>query len=64
MNFTVLDWVIIVGYLVFALGVGLFFARRAGKNVEQFFLSGRSLPWGLPGVVGAFFVVRSPKLLR
>ncbi len=49
---------------MFALGVGLVFARRAGKNVEQFFLSGRSLPWWLAAVVGAFLVVRSLRRLR
>lgn len=43
------DWVIIIGYIVLSLGVGLYFARRGGKSVDDFFLSGRSLPWWLAG---------------
>lgn len=43
------DWLIIIGYLVLSLGVGLYFARRSGKSMEDFFLSGRKLPWWLAG---------------
>ncbi len=44
-----LDWLIIISYLALSLGVGLYFARRAGKSVEDFFLSGRKLSWWLAG---------------
>ena len=44
-----IDWAIVVGYVLFALGVGVVFARRASESVEQFFVSGRSLPWWLAG---------------
>lgn len=43
------DWAIVVLYLLFALAVGVLFARRAGKGMEEYFLSGRSLPWWLAG---------------
>ena len=43
------DWIIIIGYLALSLGVGLYFARRAGKSVEDFFLTGRRLSWWLAG---------------
>jgi len=43
------DWVIVLGYICFSLAVGAFLARRAGRGVEEFFLSGRSLPWWLIG---------------
>lgn len=43
------DWIIIVTYLALSLGVGLYFARRAGKSVEDFFLTGRRLSWWLAG---------------
>ena len=43
------DWIIIISYLALSLGVGLYFARRAGKSVEDFFLTGRRLTWWLAG---------------
>ena len=43
------DWAIIAGYVLFALGIGVFFLKRASSSVEQFFVSGRSLPWWLAG---------------
>lgn len=43
------DWAIIGSYVVLALAVGVFFTRRASSSVEQFFVSGRSLPWWLAG---------------
>ena len=44
-----IDWLIVGAYVVFALVVGVVFARRAGKDVDQYFLSGRSLPWWIAG---------------
>ncbi len=43
------DWIIIIEYLGLSLSVGLYFARRAGKSVEDFFLTGRRLSWWLAG---------------
>ena len=34
------------GYMLVVVGIGVFFARRANKNAENYFLGGRSLgPW-------------------
>jgi len=44
-----IDWSIVIAFLVFSLVLGLLLTRRAGKGVEEFFLSGRSLPWWLTG---------------
>ena len=34
------------GYMLVVIGIGLYFARRANKNAENYFLGGRSLgPW-------------------
>ena len=34
------------GYMAVVIGIGIFFARRANKNAENYFLGGRSLgPW-------------------
>jgi len=45
-----LDWTIIVGYCVLTLAVGLYFTRRAGKNTDEYFVSGRSMGWMVLGV--------------
>ncbi|OGP57746.1 MAG: sodium:proline symporter [Deltaproteobacteria bacterium RBG_13_61_14] len=44
-----LDWTLIFAYFAFSLAVGLFFSRRAGKSVADFFVSGRAMPWWLAG---------------
>lgn len=44
-----LDWSIVSLYLAFALGVGIYFSKRASSNTQEYFLSGRSLPWWLVG---------------
>ena len=57
-----IDWLIVAGYLVLALGIGLFFRRRAGKNIAEYFLSGRSLPWWVLGtsIVATMFAADTP----
>jgi Na+/proline symporter len=44
-----LDWSVVLVYLIATLAVGVYLARRASKSLEEFFLSGRSLPWWLAG---------------
>ena len=62
MQLTVLDWGIIVGYGLLALGLGIGFARRASGSLTAFFLSGRSLPWWLGGtsIVATTFAADTP----
>lgn len=57
-----LDWVIVGGYMVFALAVGLLFRSRAGRSVTQYFLSGRNLPWWIVGtsIVATMFAADTP----
>lgn len=40
-----IDYTIIASYMAFAVGVGIFFSRKASKDSESFFLGGRSMPW-------------------
>lgn len=40
-----LDWAVVALYFGLMLGVGLYFARRAGRSVTDYFISGRNLPW-------------------
>ena len=58
----VLDWFIVIVYFVLSAAIGLYYARRAGKNISEFFLSGRSLPWWLAGtsMVATTFAADTP----
>ncbi len=47
-----LDYIIIFGCLGLILLVGLAMSKKASKNLENYFLGGRSLPWYLLGVSG------------
>lgn len=44
-----IDWLIVLFYLVATMGVGLYLSRKGSKNLAEFFVSGRSLPWWLAG---------------
>ncbi|MDP6789329.1 MAG: Na+:solute symporter [Candidatus Marinimicrobia bacterium] len=57
-----IDWFIIGGYILFSLGVGIYFSRRAGSSTEEYFLSGRTLPWWIVGtsMVATTFAADTP----
>jgi solute:Na+ symporter, SSS family len=57
-----LDWTIIVVYFVFSAAIGVYYTRRAGSSIEEFFLSGRNLPWWLAGtsMVATTFAADTP----
>jgi SSS family solute:Na+ symporter len=44
-----IDWLIILLYLIVTMGVGLYLARQGSKSLVDFFVSGRSLSWWLAG---------------
>ena len=46
------DIAIIVAYFIVTLAAGLILSRRAGRNIESYFLGRRRLPWWLLGVSG------------
>ncbi len=57
-----LDWMIVGGYLLLSVAVGLYFSRRALKSVDDYFVSGRTFPWWLAGVsmVASAFAIDTP----
>ncbi|MBE77256.1 MAG: hypothetical protein CMG41_05910 [Candidatus Marinimicrobia bacterium] len=57
-----IDWLIILSYIAFSLGVGIYFSKRAASSTEEYFLSGRSLPWWLVGtsMVATTFAADTP----
>src|SRR5229473_1156350 len=62
MKLTVLDWSIVAAYFAFNLAVGFYYKSRAGKSVNEFFLSGRNVPWWLAGtsMVATTFAADTP----
>ena len=62
MTLSTADYVVIVVFFAINLGIGLYFARRGGKSLGEFFLSGRNVPWWLAGVsmVATTFAVDTP----
>ncbi len=58
----IVDWAIVLIYIVFAIWVGVRYAKRAGENVEEYFLSGRRLPWYVAGtsMVATSFAADTP----
>lgn len=62
MKLVTIDWVIIGAYFVLSLVIGLYYARRAGRSTEEYFLSDRSMPWWLAGtsMVATTFAADTP----
>lgn len=62
MKLVTIDWLIIFAYFVLSLLVGLYYARRAGRSTEEYFLSDRSMPWWLAGtsMVATTFAADTP----
>ena len=57
-----IDWAIIFSYIAFSLGVGLYFSKKAASSTEEYFLSGRTLPWWVVGtsMVATTFAADTP----
>ena len=57
-----IDWIIVLVYLAFSVIVGVYFSKRALKSVDDYFVSGRSLPWWLAGMtmIASAFAIDTP----
>jgi Na+/proline symporter len=62
MQLTALDWCCIALYFLANFAIGLYYRKRAGKSVNEFFLSGRNVPWWLAGtsMVATTFAADTP----
>jgi SSS family solute:Na+ symporter len=49
MTLALWDWVIIAAYFVASAAIGLAYTRKAGQSLDEYFVSGRALPWWLAG---------------
>src|SRR5258708_36945449 len=65
MLLTWLDWLVIIGYLLVNLVIGMYYRRRASGSTEEFFLSGREVSWWLAGtsMVATTFAADTPLLV-
>ena len=65
MQLEILDWAIIGAYFIMVLAIGLWFSKKAGSSLQEFFLSGRNMPWWLLGVsmVATTFSSDTPNLV-
>lgn len=48
-----IDWAIVALYCILMLAIGVYFARRAGKSMESYFIAERKLPWWVLGFSAA-----------
>ncbi len=48
----ILDYVIVIVYLLAIVGLGFFFQRKASQGIESYFLGDRNLPWWALGASG------------
>jgi len=59
---TAIDWAVVALYFAVSVAIALFYSRRAGRSAEEFFLSGRAVPWWLAGtsMVATTFAADTP----
>lgn len=62
---TPLDIGIIIGFFALTLFIGIWVARSSGKSANDFFLSGKNMPWWLMGLsmVATTFSTDTPNLV-
>ena len=65
MQLSTLDWTILIAFFIILLSIGFFASKKAGKSVNEFFLSGRNMPWWLLGIsmVATTFSADTPNLV-
>ena len=62
MELSLLDWSIIVGFLLLSLAIGIRYKGKAEGSLTNFFLGGRNLPWYIAGIsmVATTFAADTP----
>jgi len=65
MQLSSLDWAILIAFFVVLLSIGFIASKKAGNSVNEFFLSGRNMPWWLLGIsmVATTFSADTPNLV-
>jgi Na+/proline symporter len=62
MTLSAIDWAIVLGYFALSTIIGLIFTKRGGESLDEYFLSGRQVPWWLAGaaMVATTFAADTP----
>src|SRR5207247_9086482 len=62
MTLTGIDWGIVAAYFVLCTVIGLYFTKRGGTSLDEYFPSGRQAPWWLAGtaMVATTFAADTP----
>ena len=65
MQLALVDWILIIGFFVVFISIGLVVAKKSGKDSKSFFLSNRNMPWWLLGVsmVATTFAADTPNFV-
>ncbi|HKD91328.1 MAG TPA: sodium:solute symporter family protein [Terriglobales bacterium] len=65
MHLTLIDWSAVIVYLAITLILGLYFRGRSGKDMSEYFVSGREVSWWLAGtsMVATTFAADTPLLV-
>ncbi len=56
------DWIVVAAYFVIVIAIALYYYKKSRQNTQEFFLSGRNLPWWLAGtaMVATTFAADTP----
>lgn len=62
MELALIDILIIVGFLLLSLGIGVYYRKQASNSLVDYFLGGRNLPWYIAGIsmVATTFAADTP----
>lgn len=57
-----IDWFVIGFYIVFSIGIGIYFSRRGTKSLGDYFAGGQGVPWWILGtsMVATTFAADTP----
>jgi Na+/proline symporter len=62
MSFTIVDWAVVAAYFALTTLIGFMFTKRGSESLQEYFISGRNVPWWLAGVsmVATTFAADTP----
>jgi solute:Na+ symporter, SSS family len=62
MHLALVDWLILIGFLLLITAIGFSYTKSSGKDLTSFFLGGRDLPWYIAGIsmVATTFAADTP----
>jgi Na+/proline symporter len=64
-SLSTLDYLLIILFFAITLTIGIYVSKKSGKDISEYFLSGRTMPWWLLGLsmVATTFSTDTPNLV-